>query len=115
MTSRYEAIADEVVRIVSDYVDFDDDNERLEFRWRVVKAVRPPTLEDFDLMEGQKVKFRRSGRKTLAHGAVHGVNDDGSLLIIDHTTGAARSIVPANVLARRTGPKGGTIYKEIVT
>lgn len=96
-----------------------DENFELdtEITNRFERAVRdiltPPTLEDFGLEVVQPVRYQEIGGGTWNLAGVRGVNRDGSVLLIDKTTGAFRSIVPERLQVEHVGPRGGKTWKKL--
>ena len=63
-------------------------------------------LAALNLEERHEVRFRVNERKNWTYGKALGVNDDGSLLLVDGD-GKLRSIVLERVEAATRGPRGG--------
>lgn len=76
--------------------------------------VKTPVLDELNLEIDAPVRFRRKTEEHWTTGKIKGDSKDGSLSIVDKD-GRWRSIMPEHVELLMRGPRGGKLWKAIVS
>lgn len=69
-------------------------------------------LNDYNLAVGDEVRYRRKDRGNWHYGTARGINKDGSITV--GSLHGMRALMPEHLEAKRTGPRGGTVWQAIV-
>lgn len=73
------------------------------------------TLDDYGLADRHPVRYQRGAGHRWRNGLAVGVNDDGSIDVVDDYSSNVRALHPDRVVieAKRRGPRGGVRWEPV--
>lgn len=102
-----------IFELVEPYCNDLQPHHEQEIRDGILKILTPPSLEDYGLLVGQKIKFVPGGFVHRKDGHVLGINADGSVYVQDHAKNFGRSIMPQDLYIEIPGPRGGSSWQRL--